>query len=313
MSSEQIRAVAEEIQSAVKGKDTGEQKEARRKIRELRKAAEKQEKYEEQERSLGDRNSYSKTDPDATVMMSKDLQLKPCYNVQAASENGFVVGYSVSRNSNDGSSFIAHMEHQKELGLPQPRRVIGDAGYGYEENYEYLEDEQIDSHLKYPDWNKEHRRLSKWRFHKTRFSYDDQTDSFRCPMGRRLVFVEERPEQRASGYQVMMRIYRCESCVGCEEKSACTRSEGNRELKLSLKLRGYQQQMRKKLATSIGERLRKRRGHEIETVFGDIKHNRGYRRVSLRGFSKVSSEMAMLFMSYNLRKLFKQELVPVAM
>lgn len=312
ISSEQIRAAAKEIEEKVNKKDSGEQKEAKRKIRELKKEAEKQAKYEEQGQKLGDRNSYSTTDPSATAMRTKDDQLKPCYNVQAASENGFVVGYSVSNNANDGSAFIPHMEQQKALGLPAPQRVISDAGYGHEENYEYLEGEEIDSHLKYRDWYKEHSKSSKWRFHKTRFDYDENSDSFCCPMGRRLVFIEERPERRVSGYEAKMRIYRCESCAGCEGKEECTRSDGNRELKLSLKLLHHQKQMRKRLHSPLGERLRKRRGCEIETVFGDIKHNRNYRRVSLRGDDKVTAEMALLFMSYNLRKLFRKEMIPAA-
>jgi transposase len=312
ITSEQIRAAAEEIKSRVSKKESAEQKEARRKIRELKKEAEKQAKYEEQERKLGDRNSYSNTDPAATVMRMKDDEIKPCYNVQAASENGFVVGYSVSSNANDGSAFIPHMEQQKALGLPQPQRVISDAGYGREENYEYLDGEDIDSHLKYPDWYKERSRSSKWRFHRTRFEYEEQSDSFRCPMGRRLLFTSESTRPRASGYEVVSRSYEAESCEACEFKQKCTRSDGSRKIEVSLKLREHQQKMRERLDSPLGERLRKRRACEIETVFGDIKHNRGYRRVSLRGEDKVSAEMALIFMSYNLRKLFRKEMIPAA-
>jgi hypothetical protein len=243
-------------------------------------------------------------------MRTKDDQLKPCYNVQAASENGFVVGYSVSNNANDGSSFIPHMEQQKALGLPKPQRVISDAGYGHEENYEYLEDEKIDSHLKYLDWHKERSKSSKWRFHKTRFEYDEQSDSFLCPMGKRLLFAFEQTRPRASGYEVITRNYECKDCGSCAVKDDCTRREGNRRIDVSTKLRQHQDKMRAKLDTPLGERLRKRRGCEIETVFGDIKHNRGYRRVSLRGAKKVSAEMALIFMSYNLRKLFRKEMIP---
>jgi transposase len=311
VSSEQILAAAQEIKAAVEAKDTAQQKEARRKIRELRKAAEKQAQYEEQERQLGTRNSYSKTDPGATAMRTRGDQIKPCYNVQAASENGFVVGYSVSNNANDGRSFIPHMEQQKALGLPPPQRVIGDAGYGHEENYKYLESEAIDSHLKYPDWHKERSGSSKWRFHRTRFHYNERSDCFLCPMGRRLVFTHEFTRPRASGYEAVYRNYECESCAGCDVKSECTRSDGNRRIEVSLKLREYQDRMRVQLDTPTGERLRKRRGCEIETVFGDIKHNRGYRRVSLRGIDKVLAETALIFMSYNLRKLFRREMMPV--
>jgi len=62
--------------------------------------------------------------PDATVMLTKDDQLKPAYNIQVASENGFVTGCSVSQKANDGTAFIDHMQQQKALGLPQPERGI---------------------------------------------------------------------------------------------------------------------------------------------------------------------------------------------
>src|SRR5699024_3634548 len=64
------------------------------------------ERYEKQEEILGDRNSYSKTDPEATFMRMKDDhmrngQLKPAYNVQISTENQIVIHYTLHQKTND--------------------------------------------------------------------------------------------------------------------------------------------------------------------------------------------------------------------
>lgn len=54
-------------------------------------------------------------------MRMKNDELRAGYNVQAATENGFVAGFSISQNANDGACFIEHLKRQKELGLPSPK------------------------------------------------------------------------------------------------------------------------------------------------------------------------------------------------
>nr|WP_191567236.1 transposase [Metabacillus idriensis] len=106
-------------------------------------------KYKEQNKIFGDRNSFSKTDTDATFMRMKEDhmkngQLKPCYNVQMATENQFVLFYSIHQSPTDTRCFVAHFEKLAASSLPMPKTVIADAGYGSEENYVYaLGDEKI--------------------------------------------------------------------------------------------------------------------------------------------------------------------------
>ncbi|ODA42951.1 Mobile element protein [Desulfosporosinus sp. BG] len=76
-------------------------------------------KYEKQEELLAERNSYSKTDTDATFMRMKEDhmkngQLKPGYNVQIGTENQFVVGYSIHRSAGDTSCMKEHLEGVKK-------------------------------------------------------------------------------------------------------------------------------------------------------------------------------------------------------
>ena len=59
-------------------------------------------KYEQQEKILEGRNSYSKTAHDATFMRTKDDhmkngQLKPCYNVQFSTSNQVLVNYTLGQ------------------------------------------------------------------------------------------------------------------------------------------------------------------------------------------------------------------------
>ncbi len=71
----------------------------------------KLQEYEKHLKTLGKRNSYSKTDPDATFMRMKEDhmmngQLKPAYNVQIGTENQFFTHYDFYPNPTDTLTFI---------------------------------------------------------------------------------------------------------------------------------------------------------------------------------------------------------------
>jgi hypothetical protein len=99
-------------------------------------------KYNQQNEAFGDRNSYSKTDKEATFMRMKEDhmkndQLKPGYNVQIGTENQFILFYTIHQHSTDTRCFIPHFEKLASSSLPMPKNVIADAGYGSEENDVY--------------------------------------------------------------------------------------------------------------------------------------------------------------------------------
>jgi len=315
LTSADIRKASQELTrvSEFSGEKEGK-KELKKAIQRLEKEKEKLKKYEEQEKVLGERNSYSKTDTDATFMYLKNEELRAAYNVQVGTENGYVAGFSMSQNANDGVTFVDHMSQRKTLGLFKPNRVITDSIYGTEENYDYLEKEEIEGYVKYPSWYRE-QKGEIGLYDKSRFQYDAQEDSFICPKGRRLQFIEEREHPGASGYMRIGRRYECESCEGCEAKSQCAKTPGNRSVEYRPLFTQYQEQARERLSSEEGIKLRKRRGPEVETVFADIKHNRKYRRIRLRGIKKALIEMFWVFLSYNLirfgkvRNLLKENLI----
>ncbi|AKG37723.1 transposase [Paenibacillus durus ATCC 35681] len=267
-------------------------------------------RYERQEETCGERNSYSKTDPDATFMRMKEDhmkngQLKPGYNVQAGTENQFIVGYSVHQRPTDTRCLIPHLKQlQRRLGQ-LPKTVVADAGYGGEENYAYLEKENCEALVKY---NTFHRETSKsWKTDPGKlenWTYDEENDQWICRNGRKLGFVRESRSQLDSGYEVKLRVYRSENCEDCPLKSGCTKAKGNREIRVSMTYLRYKEQAREKLRSEEGRTLSARRMAEVESVFGQLKNNRGFRRFLLRGLGKVSLEVGWLSLAHNLMKKY---------
>ncbi|MEH7087194.1 IS1182 family transposase, partial [Neobacillus drentensis] len=265
-------------------------------------------KYEQQQEILGERNSYSKTDTGATFMRMKEDhmgngQLKPGYNVQIGTENQFIIGYSLHQRPTDTRCLKPHLEKVKSALGKLPKTVIADAGYGGEENYAYLEDEQLKAIVKYSTYHKE--KTKKWKTDVSKvdnWTYDESSDTWQCPGGRKLTFRYENTQHTESGYEIKLRHYRCQDCTGCPFKSACTKAIGNREIRVSMKYMRQKQQARELLQSEEGYNLSVRRMIEPESVFGQVKNTRNFRRFLLRGLSKVSLEVGWLSLAHNLLK-----------
>lgn len=307
--SSELTEMSEEIMKtlSVDGKQskTKTGKALRKGANKLKEDAEKLKKYEQQEHDLKDKSSMSKTDPDAPVMKMKNDEFRPGYNVQEMRNNGFIVGTLVTQNANDGTSFIPLIEHGITESLPIPGTIIADAGYGHEEIYNYLEKKSINACIKYPSFHAEHSKQAQYNSHQSRFVYDELLDVYVCPQGKLLIYDHDEETTTKYGYVIQKKIYKCYECQGCHVKTECAKSQKGRTLSVSPKLKRMQAKVRKLLDSAEGANLYKRRGHEIETVFGDMKQNRKFRRFHVRGLEKVTAEVVLLALSFNLQKLNK--------
>jgi transposase len=268
-------------------------------------------KYEKTKLICGERNSYSKTDPDATFMRMKEDhmrngQLKPGYNVQIGTENGFVVGYDLFPNPTDTRTLKPHLRRQvKRLGV-KPKTVIADAGYGGEENYRYLENRRTTAVIKYNTYEKEKsRKWAKDIFRVENWEYNKKEKYYICPDGRKLTCRETKKRKTASGYPVEIQLYECESCKYCRKKKQCTEAKKNRVIKRNEQWLRLKKKAQRILEDEYYQELRKQRSIEVETVFGQIKGNQGYKRFLLRGTAKVSTEWGLLALGYNIKQIFR--------
>lgn len=266
-------------------------------------------KYEQQETILGERNSYSKTDTDATFMRMKEDhmkngQLKPGYNVQISTSNQFIVNYTIHPNPTDTTTFPAHLaQHQASFGKA-PKVVTADAGYGSEENYTLLEEKEATAFVKYSMFDKEQNEThnNKHPFASDKLFYNQEKDCYICPMGQQMHLIGNFIRETSTGFQQHVKRYQAKNCGNCPLNGACHKSKDNRIIEINENLRRQKQKAFELLNSEEGIERRKKRCFDVEPVFGNIKQNHGFRRFMLRGKEKVAVEWGLLSIAQNLRK-----------
>jgi len=266
------------------------------------------EKYEDQLEKLGDRNSYSKTDEDATFMRMKEDhmkngQLKPAYNVQIATEEQFITNLGIYQRAGDTATLPSFLEDFEESYNKQSKIVVADAGYGSEQNYQVMEDKHIEAYVKYNYFHKE----QKWAWKTNPFAvqnlfYNQEKDFFLCPMGQKLINIGTKRIKSDLGYISSVTRYQAQNCTGCPLRGLCHKAKTKRMIEVNHKLQRYKKKARERLLSEQGIYHRGKRCVEPEAVFAQIKHNSQFNRFRLRGVEKVNIEFTLVAIAHNLRK-----------
>ena len=268
--------------------------------------------YKAQEDILGDRNSYSKTDPDATFMRMKDDhmrngQLKAGYNWQISTSDQFIVNYDIYHNATDTLTLPSHLDNFIGLYDEAPETVVADSGYGSEENYEYLEDKGITGYVKYNYFHLEQKQKGKPSkkkpFARQYLHYDKVNDVYICPMGQRMEFKYYANRKTKSGYQQKSSVYEAKNCNNCPLRGACHKSKTNRIIHVNHRLEKHKKQAKTLLLSEQGKKHRSQRPVDVEAVFGNIKQNKAFTRFRLRGKEKVQIEAGLVALAHNLAKM----------
>ena len=303
-----IKETIEKIDQAISASE-----EADKKIKQKVKYAKKNwpdnlRKYEQQKGLLGQRNSYSKTDTDATFMRMKEDhmmngQLKAGYNAQIATNNQMIVSYGIYQKSTDTTLLSSVVEQFKEEYNEAPEYIVADAGYGSEENYRYLEQEKIKAVVKYNTYDKEEKRKKKNQLLTEDLHYNKQGDYYICHMGQHMNFIGNKTRKTSTGFITEISRYQAQNCEGCPLHGPCHKGNGNRILEVNHRLNKLKAETRELLESEVGDKLRRKRKTDVEPVFGNIKQNMRFTRFMLRGIKKVGVEMGLLAFAHNFRKL----------
>ncbi len=265
----------------------------------------------------GDRNSYSKTDPDATFMHMKEDhmkngQLKPGYNVNVATVSEYIIGSYISADRTDTKTFIPFLE---KLCQKHPvKRVVVDSGYESEENYHYVDgSEQLSLFVK-PS-NHEQKKKCKYKNdigRRENMTYDAEKDEYTCAQGQKLQAVAEKKRKSETGYTQNVTVYECAGCKDCPMKEKCIRQKKTDKTPLEERVKrlyvskyfiAQREAMEQKISTEEGILLRVNRSIQSEGVFAMIKEDMNFRRFLTRGNSNVMVEWYLVSMAYNLLKL----------
>ena len=286
-------------------------KQKARQIRQLESQRDKLAEYNMHVKILGKRNSYSKTDPDATFMHMKEDpmgngQLKPGYNLQIGTENQFMLDFGLFHNPTDTLTLIPFENSFHERYNRFPLEDVADSGYGSEENYRFMDENVIEAYVKYNFFHKEQRADKNVTnpFKQENLYYNKEKDYYVCPMGQHMERKGVRHSKTESGYITKSVAYRAARCEGCPLRCMCFSSKSQRRtIEVNHRLKEYKQKARERLTSEKGIKHRGQRCIEPEAVFGQIKYDMGYKRFRHFGKDKVTMDFAFFAIAFNIKKM----------
>ena len=285
-------------------------REKKRLVKELEKHRDKLNEYDGRLEQIGERNSMSKSDPDATFMRMKEDamnngQTKPGYNLQISAENQFITDYALFHNPTDTLTLIPFLNSFPDRYGHLPSIAVADSGYGSEENYRFMAEAGMEAYVKYNRFHLEqHPRYKPNPFNHDNFHYNAAEDYYVCPMGQHMTRIGTSHLKTSSGYRSENARYRAQNCNGCPLRGLCYKAKGDRRtIEVNHRLNGYKRKARELLTSEEGLKHRGRRCVEPEAVFGQMKFNMAYRRFRHFGKDKVTMDFAFFAIAFNIKKM----------
>ena len=265
----------------------------------------------------GKRNSYSKTDPDATFMRMKEDsmgngQLKPAFNLQHGVDSEYIVWLTVGPQPTDTTTLIPFLKETEEYLAFKYQKIIADAGYESEENYVFLDTNQQLAFIKPSNYEISNKRKYKNDIGRIEnMDYDEKSDSYICRNGKQLLFTQIRRSKSKTGYVSEKSIYQCKECKDCPYKKECIKGnncktpleERNKVLSIAKTFLKYREEDLERILSDEGILLRINRSIQAEGSFGELKQDMQFRRYLSRGTANVLAESVLLAMTKNVNKL----------
>ena len=259
------------------------------------------------------RNSFSRTDVDATFMHMKEDhmrngQLKPGYNIQIGVESEYIVGVGSFSNRTDVNTLIPFLNRIRKHTNRVFENIVADAGYESSENYLYLEENGQNCFIKPQNYE-----ISKKRSYKANpytvenMPYDAKRDEYTCPNGRKLKFRRESQKTTENGYTISTKYYSNDKCGRCPHRDKCHKAKkGYRTIQVNNVMLEHRPKTLEALTSEEGTLLRMNRSIQVEGVFGVLKEDYGFRRFLTRGKKNVETQFFLLAFALNIEKLCKR-------
>ena len=277
---------------------------------------EKLKEYTKKIYNCGDRNSYSKTDPDATFMRMKEDhmmngQLKPAYNLQHGVDSEYITWLDVTQRPTDTRTLISFLKDMDDHLSFRYRDIVADAGYESEENYLYMEENGQVAFIKPNNYEKSKTQKYKKDIGRMEnMAYDEEKDCYVCHAGKEIARVYDRKEKTATGYKRVTTVYRCEDCKGCPYKTSCIKGNNCKTpmedrlktLYVSKTMKQKRQEDLERITSDYGIQLRMNRSIQAEGSFANVKEDMGFRRYAYRGIENVTAQSVILAIAHNVNK-----------
>ena len=255
------------------------------------------------------RHKINCAEADCRVMDKVNGRQKlPAYNAQLSVDTAsqLIVANEAVSDSVDFNQFKRQREHvEHNLGVGKQRSYVADAGYHNLDQLEDIYSNNVDAILASPT-NPQHltNKPTKY-FNPQLFIYNGDDDYYLCPNGEKLTYTNNyNKSDRWHG-----RIYSSTACVQCTLKSKCISPKATSRNIRRENRQHYAEKMLQQSCSVEGRARLKRRFINSESVFGNLKHNLGFRRFYMKGLNAVNAELNLLCIAHNINKLFKLGLI----
>lgn len=266
--------------------------------------------YEEKEKICGkDRNSYYKTDKDATAMVLKeDYYSKNShvfhagYNIQIMVSSGIITMFGVFQNRSDYHTFIPMNNLFYKYYGYYPKNECADSGYGIYDNYKFMREHNINSYVKFATWSGESSGKRPQLF----YTFDDGVMCLNGCIGENIAFNNQYHQRNKNG-----KLYKFTGCNNCNYAYICKKNlkkeNKDKDYRIVELINDYEllkEKARQNLLSPEGIELRINRSIQVEGVFGQLKQNMSYERIRRRGIDRVRCEIMLMCLGRNIRKMF---------
>lgn len=270
--------------------------------------------------NCGNRNSYSKTDHDATFMRMKEDammngQLKPAYNLQHGVDSEYITWLTIGPQPTDTTTLIPFLKDMEEHLVFKYKKITADSGYESEENYLFIEKNQQLAFIKPSNYE-----ISKTRKYKTDISrrenmtYNEAQDVYICKNEKQLKAIGIKHSKSKTGYVSEKTCYSCEDCGDCPYKTSCIKGnnskipmeERSKHLEVSKLFQQKRAEDLERILSDEGCKLRMNRSIQAEGSFADTKEDMSFRKYLCRGTVNVLAESTMIAIAHNINKLHRK-------
>jgi len=240
----------------------------------------------------------SLTDPDCRLMKN-ERRIEPAYSVQTAvdAKHSLIVDYELTQDAADNNHLSVVAQQAQTMLHSEELTVCADAGYYDCVDLKSCEDHMITTYVPIPGHKVSKKANAPTpEYYPDKFTYDAHSDTYQCPQGQTM---NRFASKRKTKDHRLIYLYRTTACTECPVRSACTPSKRGRYIH-----RWEHEQVLDKLKQRLAQtpEIIKQRKAIIEHVFGTIKNIWGYGALLLRTMNNVRSEIALMMITYNLRR-----------
>ena len=248
------------------------------------------------EEPIHQQEQISTTDPDSTYATKGGTPARLGYydNYLVDNDSCIIVGVQataarLSQETVAAQDMIARFAQGQGR---EPASIAADATYGNGEFLHWLRQRGIKPYMRTRD---SVLRKNSPLYGPQDFTHLPETNTYRCPEGKQLIYVGVNVRNRAHAY-----IGTAKQCGECSQKAQCTRGKYKYlAVHIYEPARQYARELAKTPAFEIAQRARKK----VEALFAELKNQIGLRRLRLRRMKFVREQFYLAAAAQNIKRL----------